>query len=542
MSEAELLGRGATAPAVSLKRDISWTHAFWFAAGTPALVLFTVGAIAATVGNVSPLVWIISTCFGFLQCFTYAEIAGMFPHKSGGASVYGAIAWVRYGKLLGPISVWSNWFSWSPVLAIGTGLAAGYILNLIFPAGSDILTWQVTLLDLGFIKDDLSLRINSTFMLGWVLVLVVFAIQHRGVLRAAKAQMIVAISALVPLLLIGIVPLVTGDLPKDHFTPFVPLAYDSAGNPVSGSWDMAGWTVFVGGLFIAAWSTYAFETAVCYTREFKNPDRDTVRAIAYAGLLCIAVFSLVPIAFQGFLGLEGMLAPGIYNGDGVGAAMADMVGAGPVIGNVIVVMLILALLLVVMTAMAGSSRTLYQGSIDGWLPKYLSKVNHHGAPVSAMWTDLGFNMLLLMMSDYVFLLALANVNYIIFIFLNLQSGWMHRIDSPKAKRPFRCPTWLLGIGAILGFVNVAFMGMGANIWGGGTLLVGLLVAGAIIPVFIYRHYVVDKGVFPEQMYKDMMLAHGEEGDTVKKRCGVLPYLTLIAAIGVIIIFNQIAVY
>ncbi|MHA7851942.1 MAG: APC family permease [Roseovarius sp.] len=527
----------------NLRRDIDWKHAFWFAAGTPALVLFTVGAIAATVGNISPMVWIISTCIGFIQCFTYAEIAGMFPHKSGGASVYGAIAWVRYGKLLGPISVWSNWFSWTPVLAIGTGLAGGYILNLLFEPDAAINTWKITLVNLDFIKEDLSLRINSTFVMGLILVLIVFAIQHRGILRAARMQMIVAIVALVPLILIGLVPLLTGDLPKDHFTPFVPLSYDAEGNPVNGSWNMAGWTVLMGGLFIAGWSTYAFETAVCYTREFRNPDRDTVRAIAYAGILCLFVFSLVPIAFQGFLGLEGMLEPGIATGEGVGAAMAQMVGGGAIIGNAIIVMLILALLLVVMSAMAGSSRTLYQGSVDGWLPRYLSHVNHNGAPTRAMWTDLGFNMLLLMMSDYVFLLALANVNYMVFIFLNLQSGWMHRMDSPNAKRPYRAPTWLLAMGAILGFVNLAFLGMGANIWGAGTLTVGLLVAAAIIPVFCYRHYIQDKGEFPEQMYKDMMLAHGEEGSTrVQTRAGILPYLTLAAAVAVVLFFNWIAVY
>jgi amino acid transporter len=106
-------GKDASSQPQTLQRSLTWVHAFWFAAGTPALVLFSIGAIAATVGNVSPLVWFLSISFGFLQCFTYAEIASMYPHKSGGASVYGAIAWVRYGKLLGPISVWSNWFSWS---------------------------------------------------------------------------------------------------------------------------------------------------------------------------------------------------------------------------------------------------------------------------------------------------------------------------------------------------------------------------------------------------------------------------------------------
>lgn len=103
------------APSASaLHRTLNWTHAFWFAAGVPALVLFSIGAIASAVGNISSLVCVISIVIGFLQCFTYAEISGLYPNKSGGASVYGAMAWVRYGKMLGPISVRANWFSWSP--------------------------------------------------------------------------------------------------------------------------------------------------------------------------------------------------------------------------------------------------------------------------------------------------------------------------------------------------------------------------------------------------------------------------------------------
>src|ERR1700758_4921046 len=90
------------AKAGTLQRKIDWTGAFWVASGVPALVLFSVGAVAATVGRPSWLVWMISIGFGFIQAFTYAEIAGLFPHKSGGASVYGAIAWVRHGKFIAP--------------------------------------------------------------------------------------------------------------------------------------------------------------------------------------------------------------------------------------------------------------------------------------------------------------------------------------------------------------------------------------------------------------------------------------------------------
>jgi hypothetical protein len=85
-----------------LVRALDWKGAFWVAAGVPPLVLFSIGGIAGTTGKLAFLVWIISMIMGFLQSFTYAEIAGMFGNKSGGASVYGATAWLRYSKLSRP--------------------------------------------------------------------------------------------------------------------------------------------------------------------------------------------------------------------------------------------------------------------------------------------------------------------------------------------------------------------------------------------------------------------------------------------------------
>lgn len=541
----------------TLHRRIDWKGAFWVASGVPALVLFSIGAIAATVGKPSWLVWMLSISFGFIQAFTYAEIAGLFPHKSGGASVYGAIAWVRYSKFIAPISVWCNWFAWSPVLAIGSGLAAGYMLSALFPPDAAINIWQITLLDLGMIKTGLVLRINATFILGAVVLLTVFSIQHGGIMRSAKATMILGITALIPLMLIGLVPILTGDVPHANFFPFAPLAHDAAGKVIDGVWGIEGWKLMAGGLFMAGWSTYGFETAVCYTREFKNPKTDTFKAIFYSGLLCIAVFTLVPIAFQGHLGLgqlvapavvdaagvttsapvyDGMLAPDIYSGMGVAAALSGMVGGGEFIARLLVIMLVLALLLAIMTSMAGSSRTIYQASVDGWLPKYLSHVNENGAPTRAMWTDLCFNLMLLLMSDYVFILAASNVGYIIFNFLNLNSGWIHRIDRPKWNRPYKAPTILLILGALLGYVNLAMMGMGADIWGAGTLKTGLFFAGLIIPVFMYRHFIQDKGVFPKAMLEDMQLGTNENGKS--KHAGILPYVALVAGVLVVYFFHS----
>jgi hypothetical protein len=157
-----------------------------------------------------------------------------------------------------------------------------------------------------------------------------------------------------------------------------------------------------------------------------------------------------------------------------------------------------------------------------------------------MWTNLGFNLILLMMSDYVFVLAISNVCYIIFNFLNLNSAWIHRMDRPNTDRPFRAPTILLVIGGILSFVNLTLLGLGANIWGPSTLITGVIVACAIIPVFLYRHYVTDKGVFPQSALEDMQLEG--EGAQITKRAGVLPYLTLAAGIILVIVTSMMAVY
>jgi amino acid transporter len=339
------------------------------------------------------------------------------------------------------------------------------------------------------------------------------------------------------MLIVGVVPIITGQINWSNYSPIVPLA--AAYAPAPGAWDIGGWTLILGGMFIAAWSTYGFETAICYTSEFRNPKTDTFKAIFYSGLLCVLLYTLVPFTFQGVLGLEGMLATPIVDGSGVAHAMASMVGGSGFVTSILVMLMILALLLSIMTAMAGSSRTLYQGSIDGWLPRYLSHVNEHGAPTRAMWTDLCVNLVVLAIAcadatSFFFILAVSNVGYIIFNFLNLNAGWIHRIDNAHVERPWRAPTWILGLGTAFAFVNAVFMGAGAKVWNPMALWAGFIAAALIIPVFLFRHYVQDKGVFPAHMLEDLNL---KPGDLAVKKAGYLPYLTLAAGVAVVLISN-----
>ncbi|WP_241250503.1 APC family permease [Paragemmobacter kunshanensis] len=571
-----------------LHRALDWKGAFWVAAGVPPLVLFSIGGIAGVAGQAAFVVWILSMCMGFLQSFTYAEMAGMFGNKSGGASIYGATAWLRYSKSIAPLSVWCNWFAWSPVLSLGCAIAAGYILNALFPIpGADsqvVLDWVAANLanytettqavvdymaaNAGVTAADAitavattdavsaltptirvweayalsipglgTLHFNSTFVIGALLMLIIFAIQHRGIASTASAQKILAVIVLIPLFLVGIVPILTGSIDMMNVSQIVPPSVAYGGDV--GSWNIGGWTLFLGAMYIAAWSTYGFETAVCYTAEMKNPATDTFKAIFFSGLLCIVFFFMIPFSFQGVFGAAGMLEPGIVDGTGVGAALSSMVSSSNVIVQIFIILMIMALFLAIMTAMAGSSRTLYQGSRDGWLPKYLSRVNEHGAPTNAMWTDLGFNLFLLALASdaggYFYVLAISNVGYLTFNFLNLNAGWIHRIDSGHVHRPWKAPTFLIGLNTVLAFVNALFLGAGAKVWGyENALWSGVVFAALILPVFWFRHYVQDGGKFPPEALEDLGLTNGDLGE---RKAGIKPYLALALGAAIVLWAN-----
>lgn len=75
------------------------------------------------------------------------------------------------------------------------------------------------------------------------------------------------------------------------------------------------------------------------------------------------------------------------------------------------------------------------------------------------------------------------------------------------------------------------MGIGADLWGRHTLRNGLIFAAFIVPIFIYRHYWHDKGVFPVHLDGGATL---ETDSRVRAKAGFWPLLAV--AVGCIVVW------
>ena len=60
-----------------------------------------------------------------------------------------------------------------------------------------------------------------------------------------------------------------------------------------------------------------------------------------------------------------------------------------------------------------------------------------------------------------------------------------------------------------------------------------------MPVFIYRHYLQDKGSFPQQMAQDLDMVGDER---IVKRAGIWPYAVLALGVVIVAVTHKLAVY
>ena len=121
-----------------LLKAMTWWDGFVVALANPGFLIAGLGGSIGALGTGGAfLLWSISICLGALQNNIHAELASMFPNKSGGVALYAHEAWRKYTTLVGPLATFGYWIGWSVVLAVN-GLVAGTLIQAEWFADS---TW-----------------------------------------------------------------------------------------------------------------------------------------------------------------------------------------------------------------------------------------------------------------------------------------------------------------------------------------------------------------------------------------------------------------
>src|SRR4051794_10876712 len=122
-----------------LLKAMTWWDGFVVALCNPAFLIASLGGSVGALGTTGAFVlWTISISLGAMQNNIHAELAAMFPNKSGGIALYAHEAWRKYLTLIGPLATFGYWIGWSVVLSVN-GLVAGTLLQSEFFSGS---TWS----------------------------------------------------------------------------------------------------------------------------------------------------------------------------------------------------------------------------------------------------------------------------------------------------------------------------------------------------------------------------------------------------------------
>jgi amino acid transporter len=238
--------------------------------------------------------------------------------------------------------------------------------------------------------------------------------------------------------------------------------------------------VFAAGLFVAAWSAYAFETTICYTSEYRNPGKDAPRAIMAAGAINLVFYVLGPIVLLGVVGADT-----ISKDPSVAFAplAKDVFGAG---SDIVIGLLVVSLVLIINTAILGSARTLFQASIEGYTLRGLQKVSKHKVPTRAMGFDVVVNLFLMLLGTPIAILAASTVGYMLTNVFDLVGGWMLRRDTPNVHAPYRAPSAFMRLAVVFAGINMVLLFVGGPSWGWGPMALGWGIVLLAVPFYFYR--------------------------------------------------------
>ncbi|MDT7661538.1 MAG: hypothetical protein QOD04_1094 [Pseudonocardiales bacterium] len=467
-----LIGGRATAEVEErhLLKAMSWWDGFMIALANPGFLVAALGGSIAGLGTTGALVlWLVSVLLGSFQNNIYAELATMFPEKSGGIAVYAHEAWRKYFSPIGPLATFGYWFAWSTVLSI-SGLVCGTLIAAEFFPNA---TWSASG---GHFHIDLPVTIAI------VMLLLVWVFNARGIRSTVWFSYITGILLMIPLLVMMLLPYLTGAWHASNMT------WDIGAN--GGVGLALTWLYFMG------WSAYGFEACATVAPEYRDTATETPKALRASAAFSVFVYALLPLGLGGTLGTEKVAADKtfiVFYKDALDAL------AGNVFGGVLVVCMVAGIVLTMSTATLDGSRALYGIALDGMTIKWFAYLNKHNVPGRGMAVDAVMNIFLVVFfGSAIEILAAGNLGYMAAHFFALTGFLLLRRDRPLWPRPIKLSKAWLPIAGILAAANLLFIICGGFIfadtygYGLSKTMIGASVLVLALVLYFYRRIVEDR--------------------------------------------------
>ena len=419
-------------------RTIGWIGTTALAMGGSNQSLFLIGALIISQGSAAVPLLIVGLLLSWAAAPGWTELILMYPNRVGGIAATCAEAFRPYSPVLANLTGVCYWWGWVPTCGLtailsATAISEWYLPNVPVP------------------------------LLAITLVIFFTIINLCGVRWVTRLAIPIATTSALLAFLSGLIPIVTGHVNWQQATSFHLIT------PFSGFFG--GLTSAMAGLYLVGFAAPAFEAAACHVGETVNPARNVPRAMFASGFMASIYFVLLPVVWLGILGptpLEGDLAQTL------GPTFTPLLGS--MAHAAAIWFMMFNMFHGTLQPLAGAARTLAQLAEDGLLPRVFALRSRTDTPWVTTLITAGMAIALLLTGDPTWVIAAANLTYLISIALPSVAVWLLRRDAPGLARPYRAPRGTIGLGLIAAAVWGISTVLGFEQFGLPTVVAGLALA------------------------------------------------------------------
>ena len=396
------------------------------------------GGLIATQGSAAVPLLILGLLLSWAAAPGWTELVLLYPNRVGGIASCCAEAFRPYSPVLANLAGTCYWWGWVPTCGVTALLSASAIHQWCLPHA-------------------------SVPLLATLLILAFTLINLCGVGAVVHLAMPVAIVSGLLAFVSGLAPIFAGHVNWHQAMTFHLLA------PFPGRFGR--FTSAMAGLYLVGFAAPAFEAATCHVGETRDPNRNVPRAMLVSAAMAAVFFVLLPLIWLGVLG-PASLCNDLINV--LGPTFAPLFGAAG--RGAAIWFMMLSMFHGTLQPLAGASRTLSQLAEDGLLPAVFARRTRTDCPWVATLLTAGMAIVFLRTGDPPWVIAAANLTYLIGIGLPSIAVWLLRRNAPALPRPYRAPRGTIELGvaaaAVWGIATI----FGFEQFGLPTVLAGLALA------------------------------------------------------------------